>query len=422
MVSLKNGVLKITHEEKSARTIYEICFAVNMLSIFLLANVKYVVPLMGFVLLACAFLVAYEEHKRKIVVPYNTIWYIALTIFAALSSLWAIYLSASIYNQMLRFVVEIAVITSISMYVDTLEHLERLISIYIFCLLVMVVVELIVAGPDRWFIGALGHRTSKFNSNEFGLWLTCGEMLCFYEFYIKGKKRYFPVFALFIFMVVLTSSRKALVACLVAPIALIAIYTQKKNAFLKILLLLASAAIILYIIMTNDKLYTAVGRRIQSMLDFFSDNERSSDNSLYRRRFFINLAKEMFKESPIFGKGLRTFGLKLMKEYGQSWAYSHNNYWQLLSELGIVGFVLYYWLYGLCIVRLAKNFIKKKSPISGVFLVMLLMIMCMEYGFVDYYTKSVQITVAMIYTASYVGVEDGRKFGYIEENVNELEE
>lgn len=422
MVSFKNGVLKVTNDGNTARTIYEICFAANLLSIFFLYKVKMIVPALSVALLACAFLMLYEKRDRKMIVPYNTFWYLAFSIFAALSSLWATYLSTTIYDQIIRLFIEVAVITSVSMYVDTVEHLERLMSICVFCLLIMTAAEAIKTGPDGWFTGAFGHHLSGFNSNEFGLWLTCGEMMCFYKFYVKGKKIYLPIFALFIFAVVLTSSRKDVFACLAAPIALMVFYSYKKNSWLRIIVLMASAVLIIYVIMTNENLYMAVGRRIQSMLNFFSDNQRSSDNSLYRRRFFIDVAKEMFGQSPVVGKGLRNFGLKLMKEYGQSWAYCHNNYWQILSELGIVGFFAYYWFYGMCIVRFVRNYIRTRSRISVLFLVMLIMIMCIEYGVVTYYVKSIQITLAMIYTATYVGCDDGRQFGYIKENVNELEE
>ena len=57
-----------------------------------------------------------------------------------------------------------------------------------------------------------------------------------------------------------------------------------------------------------------------------------------------------------------------------------------------------------------------------VFAVTLAIIAAIEVGFVTYYCKSIQIFIALIYAASYVGSDDGRQYKYINNNKNKLEE
>lgn len=423
MVSIENGVLKVAHKKENiTRYIFEACFVANIICIFLLYSVTGGVPLMGGILFASALFMLVGEGKKKITIPYNTVWYAIFTLYASLSCLWVEYYSSSVKDQIIRLVVELIVITSISIYVNDLEDLERLMSLFIYSLIAIIVIEAVNAGPDRLFIGNIGSYTSGFNSNEIGFWVAGGEMMCFYKYYVKGQKRYLPIFVLFFVFVLLVSSRKDTIACIMGPVAMMLLYTYKKNYYLRILLTIVLLVTAVIFIMTDEDLYRIIGNRFDSMFEFMNTKAQSSDNSLYLRSYFIQVAKNMFEESPILGKGLRSFEEVLGNEYGMQKMYSHNNYWQLLSELGIVGFVLYYWFYVFCLVRLFKDAIRNKSRISIMFLTILLLIIGGEYGIVTYYNRSMQVLIAFIYTSTYVGCEDGRKYNYINGNTNEMEE
>lgn len=417
MVSFKNGVIKVTHEkENTARTIYEICFIFNIFVVFALYSVKLAVPLMGVILFAASIFLLIERGEKKIIIPYNTAWYALLTAYASMSVLWADYTQRQFVEQIIRLVVELLIITSISIYVDNIENLERLMSFYIAGVCSVVVIEFIFAGPSAWFAGNMGSHTSGFGSNEIGIWAACAEMMCFYKFYIKGQKRFIFLFALLVFFIPLTSSRKALIACILGPIMLMAFYIHKKNYFLRVMLVFIAVLLFVYFIMTDEVIYHIIGRRFSSMFEFLSGGQRSTDNSMYVRRYFINVAKNMFAESPLHGKGLMSFEETIVNDHGFSATYSHNNYWQLLSELGITGFLIYYSMYVFCIIKFIKNILVSKSQISILFLTMIIIIIGFEYGAVTYYNRSMQITLGLLFTASYAGAQDGRMYGYLTNN------
>ena len=142
MVSFKDGVLKIQRsEDNTARTIYEICFVVNALTLFVFNDVKFIGTLTGVLMLFASMLLWIGRRAEKVTIPYNTIWYALFTAYAAASGLWSSYINAGMASYFLRMVVIVAMITSISIYVDKPEDLERIIKLYIFSMLVIVLME-----------------------------------------------------------------------------------------------------------------------------------------------------------------------------------------------------------------------------------------------------------------------------------------
>jgi len=69
-----------------------------------------------------------------------------------------------------------------------------------------------------------------------------------------------------------------------------------------------------------------------------ADNEPMFDSSAQGRLDIWEYALEMFKSSPIFGVGFRTFGY--VKNID-----THNNFVKILAELGLIGFCIYLVLY-----------------------------------------------------------------------------
>ena len=423
MVSLKGGVLKIEYEKENAtRIVYEICFSINIITIFAMYSVKMVATVTGLLTLAVAMLLWLGRKNKHIIIPYNTVWYLTLIIYIALSSIWAEYVAADFVSSLMRLVIILAMITSISIYVDCAEDLERLMTVFIFSLTVVVILELTSVPVSVWWQGAMGAHFSDFNPNELAFWSVCAETMAFYKFYIKRQRGYILLVALFIFMVVLSSSRKSMAASVVSPVFIIFLSFYKKNYLFKLLLVVAAAVGIFAFIMTNETAYQIIGRRFDSMIRYINTDNQRADNSLYLREYFVGVAKQMFYESPLFGKGWGNFAMILNNDYGAGKFYSHNNYWQLLSELGLVGLVMYYSFYVFCLIRLVRNAIINKSRICYVFLSLLVILIIVESGYVTFNTKPIQIVLGMAYAATYVGADDGRQYKYIENNINELEE
>lgn len=418
MVSFKNGVLKIQRgEENTARTIYEICFVVNALTLFAFNDVKFIGTLTGILMLFASMLLWIGRRAEKVTIPYNMIWYALFTAYSASSSLWAEYINADMASYFLRMVVIIAMITSISIYVDKPEDLERIIKLYIFSMLVIVLTEFVTVPMDEWSEGSMGSHFSGSNSNGVAFLVFCAELMAFYEFYSRGKKRYLFLVALFLVFIILSSSRKAMFASVAGPVLFVLLSTYKKNYFFNIVTIFTLAVLVIFFIMTDENAYNAIGKRFESMFTFWFENrDHEVDNSLYMRSYYIELAKKMFAESPLFGKGMGNFAKIIDNVYMLDGVYSHNNFWQILSELGLVGFLIYYSMYFIIIVRLAKGAFINKSRMNMLFLVFMILLVVLETGLVTYNSKMPHVVIAIAYAATYVGEMDGRKYKYIENN------
>lgn len=418
MVSFKNGVLKIQRgEENAARTIYEICFVMNALTLFAFNSVKFIGTLTGILMLFAAMLLWIGRRSEKVTIPYNAVWYALFTAYSASSSLWSEYINADMASYFLRMVVIIAMITSVSIYVDKPEDLERIIKLYIFSMLVIVLVEFVTVPIDEWSEGSMGSHFSGSNSNGVAFLVFCAELMAFYEFYSKGKKHYALLVVIFLLFIILSSSRKAMFASVAGPVLFVLLSTYKKNYFFNIVAVFTLAVLVVFFIMTDENAYNAIGKRFESMFYFWFENrDHEVDNSLYMRSYYIELAKRMFAESPLFGKGMGNFAKIIDHVYMLDGVYSHNNFWQILSELGLVGFLIYYSMYFVIIVRLAKGAFIKKSRINMLFLVFMVLLVVLETGLVTYNSKMPHVVIAIAYAATYVGEMDGRKYRYIENN------
>lgn len=416
MVSLKNGVLKIQRsEDNTARIIYEICFFLNAVTLFAFNDVKFIGTATGIMMLLAAMLLWVGRRAKKVIIPYNTVWYAVFTAYSALSCLWSSYLDANMASYFLRMVVIIAMITSVSIYVDSPEDLERIIKLYIFSMLVIVLMEFLTVPVSEWADGGMGSHFSGSNSNGVAFLVFCAELMAFYEFYSRGKKAYAVLVVLFLFFIILSSSRKAMFASIAGPMIFVLFSTYKKNYFFNILTITGLAVLIITYIMIDDNAYNAIGKRFDSMLTFwFEDRDHQVDNSLYMRSYYIDLAKRMFLESPLFGKGMGNFAKIIDRVYMLDGVYSHNNFWQILSELGLFGFLIYYSLYVVILIRLAKGAFINKSRINMLFFTFMILLITLETGLVTYNSKMPHVVIAIAYAATYIGELDGRKYKYIE--------
>ncbi len=421
MVSFKNGVLKIQQgEENTARTIYEICFFVNAVTLFAFNDVRLIGTLTGVAMLFASMLLWVGRRQNRVTIPYNTVWYALFTAYSALSCLWSSYIDANMASYFLRMVVIVAMITSISIYVDKPEDLERIIKLYIFSMFTIVVLEFATVPFSEWANGAMGSHFSGSNSNGVAFLVFCAELMAFYEFYSRNKKAYFILVVIFLFFIILSSSRKAMFAAVAGPMLFVLFSTYKKNYFFNILTFAVLGVLIVFFIMTDENAYNAIGKRFDSMLTFwFEDRDHQVDNSLYMRSYYIELAKRMFAESPLVGKGMGNFAKIIDNVYMLNGVYSHNNFWQILSELGLFGFIIYYSMYFVILIRLAKGAFINKSRMNMLFFTFMILLLVLETGLVTYNSKMPHVVIAIAYAATYVGEMDGKKYRYIENNAIE---
>lgn len=83
---------------------------------------------------------------------------------------------------------------------------------------------------------------------------------------------------------------------------------------------------------------------------------------------------------------------------GQTAFYAHNNFVEILVNFGIVGFLLFYWLYAV-IILVGLRKMSSMVPTQAMLLALLVTLLLMEYGQVDYYNRFFMAFVAIAWVA-----------------------
>lgn len=105
---------------------------------------------------------------------------------------------------------------------------------------------------------------------------------------------------------------------------------------------------------------------------------------------------EWFVKKPWFGYGLDGFRAMYANVYGvsQTAYYAHNNFIELLVDLGLVGFVLYYLLYVFIFIKGLKA-LKSKTKSSKFFFALFIALVVSEYARITYYVPQAQFAIML---------------------------
>lgn len=130
-------------------------------------------------------------------------------------------------------------------------------------------------------------------------------------------------------------------------------------------------------------IYYNVGYRFEALF-----LENVEDASAYRRAIMIKEGITGWLQRPILGHGINTF-----KDISIYKVYSHNNYVELLFNMGVVGFLVYY---GYSILLTVKLYLSKNTDsIRWLLLMLTVAIFLFDYGAVSYAEPLQQIFLAL---------------------------
>lgn len=168
----------------------------------------------------------------------------------------------------------------------------------------------------------------------------------------------------------------------------------------KIILLLITSIASIFLLIKVPFLYNSFGYRIETAYNYI--NNSGTDSSMRDRNIMIDYGLKYWKESPIIGKGSNTFHYYFNIDYQQN-LYAHNTFVELLCDLGIVGFALYYIIY------ISIIFSKKAScDYNILFKASTIALMILDYWTISYYRIHFMIWLELI-TTVYLYSEEKKK-------------
>jgi len=288
---------------------------------------------------------------------------------------------------------------------------------YIFITLLVSVIIILILGifqqEKSSFITSNRISSTTGNPNTLAIYGSFAFIFSIYLFSISKKKiiRLILICSQFIILlgVLKTESRKGII---LIPISLLLYFllinfskiirSKKKIKSVTILILkliiLISLLLIAFQYFKNSEYF----HRFEKMSNYLKMRGKSfrtniikvSDYSSYERQKFIKYGLEMWLDNPLFGTGLDNFRINIQKYWSVSERkYSHNNYIELLSTVGIFWFMAYYSIYLSLFLKIAlikktkKGKNDKVNRIANLFIVILTSFMILEIAMVSYYSK-----------------------------------
>lgn len=266
-------------------------------------------------------------------------------------------------------------------FTNTKEKLQYLTNLFIIAGIILSIRFFVQVPSSVWGKEIRFENDPLFESNNTAVFLAYVSALIVYYFvFCKQKllKRIFSILLVFLFMFVsiMTGTKKGI---LIFGIIVLSTFVLRSKNPLKLVFRIGIGIIFVfvgfYIIMHVDLLYGAIGYRFEKMIYQILGINGIVDGSTRERVAFIKSAFRVFKENPIVGVGID--GFRYLNEIQHT--YSHNNFTELLANLGIIGFAIYYSEY-LRILLKSKYLIKKNQIIFAVVLAMIVA----DYGSVTY--------------------------------------
>ena len=307
------------------------------------------VPLakMAGVLALLAIMISLSQIRSAL--PRENIYLVLLVGQLFLSSLMSPVWRGGAVNATLDFAKVLLIIIVISVAVNTVKRLRRLI-------IVQAASVAIIAGVAVWkghlivgrLAGTLGGNYS--NPNDLALSIAISLPLCLAVLFLSRSRLRKAAWALAIvvmlYTIFLTGSRGGFIA-LVATVAVF-LWEFAVRGRRRYLLLLAGVAGAILWLFSNGMLADRLNGTFNSQEDVAS----AYDSAQARRDLFWR-SIEVTKQHPFFGVGPGNF-----EELSGIWHETHNSYTQMSSEGGMPAFILYALIlwFGFKNVRVAKRF------------------------------------------------------------------
>ena len=227
------------------------------------------------------------------------------------------------------------------------------------------------------------------NANTLGMWMAiCLSLFVFYVIREGFKWRYLTA-VLLVVIIAFSQSRTALIEAFLG-VVIVAFFTIQKEKrgkrIVKYILVIVVGIVAINVISQLD-IFKGLFQRMQGLEGFLSDDSVVEiDSSAITREAYIRLGWAQFLQTPIGGIGIGNTYYVSRLFNGVS-TYLHNNYIELLAAGGILGFGLYYSIYGYLFFNLIRDVIKNKNIYSEICTLILTINLIADFGTVSYYKK-----------------------------------
>jgi len=355
---------------KPRLTLYDVIISLLIITTLAFYDIKLIFLGMQAVAILYSFLYIIRVQRVPIWVLGFFIWFALFCCYSLLSSFWAKSYNETVILSTLSFIQVGLIAICIIVFSRNEQKYETVIKAIILGAICLSIRFFIAIPVSSWGQMSRFSKDSIFGSNNPALVVSFAVVIIFYYAFIE--KKYFKYKALsitlmviFTLMSMLMGTRKGLLIILLGIGFIFMLKSKNIPSFLFRTMLLALSVYLVYqAIMKIDILYNSIGYRIEGAIDAIFGGE--GDASTASRLQYIKDALRVFKENVLLGVGQD--GYRYENSY--SLTYSHNNYTEVLANLGIIGFLLYYSLFLILLIQTIK-----KRDVASISFVSILLIM-----------------------------------------------
>lgn len=291
-----------------------------------------------------------------------TNWTLAYILFFLLSVLWAL------KARLVFYVVAVNLLPIIVMSFATISFVKRnksidavLAVIYAVAILMLLYLathigEFLVGVRLSDSLNEVGEE-NVWNSNGVGINLCFAVFSGFILFVNRERKLYirilyFASVAIMTGAILLTGSRKSLLI-LAFPVLFFLLKKMKRHFVSVVLVTLLMAFLFYELTMNVEVFYQAIGVRIEEMINILTNNTVGNEDT--SRIQLVRFGLKKFLDHPFLGVGINNYRVLSEQIYPGKNFYAHNNYVELLVDVGLIGLIIYYSAYVYIFHRLRKH-------------------------------------------------------------------
>ncbi len=290
-------------------------------------------------------------------------WFLLFLGYGYSSTFWAVD-TVAVGQYTNTFIQMIGCIICLTNRIKKYEDIDKNLTMIVYSLAYTVLILLIKTPADAWGTERIGQEIG-IHSNAVGFRLAMGVLLALYLAMYRKKKIFFVFVILFVAITLYTGSRKGIIM-LMSSLTLYPLLSSSKklvgkeiiNFIIKLILIISALITVIYLVSSNEIFYNIIGHRLETMFEYFL-GDTTADSSIVERNFFINKAIELFKSNPILGYGMNNFKVYMAEINYHHQTFSHNNFVELLSTLGLIGFSIYYSMIAFMLIQSIKLVVNK---------------------------------------------------------------
>lgn len=297
----------------------------------------------------------YKEFKINIRFNIADKWMVGTLFLSTVSVIYATHKDATI-DSLKTLVVLFFVCFLIGKGIKNKASLREMLWTTFFSLLSVAIYLYLNVDFNSFVLTRIGEgNTGKWNVNDIGIMATIGILIGIMLF--RDTNKFMKLLLMIsmpflLYLDVIAASRKAILMLLICLCGMRMLNNPTKM-FRNILLIAIVILLTMYLIFEVPFFYELIGWRMEGMVAILRGDTVDADSSAITRALMIQSAMNVFYDNPIFGVGLDNFRFFNAVRL----TYSHNNFVEIAANLGILGFIAYYWVF----LYILFDYIKKRK-------------------------------------------------------------